>query len=221
MKSLESISKLPDDVLKEIAKWINEDFEIESRRIEPYYFKERVEKVNNICIKCEISEEDFFNIFSFTTYIIRRINELSDDMSDVVSDFVDRKLISDESKEKVLQFFRSTESKSVEIAKQSRKDTYEAKSLPILDDMDYSVQLRLVPKNPFESTNFNIEDYRPEADDLVLSSIIELITDDGKNKNVFSFQLNFTELEGLIVRLQACQKEMRLLQTYQENNKIK
>jgi len=66
-----------------------------------------------------------------------------------------------------------------------------------------------------------IEEYKPALRGLTPIAIVGLVIRDqaGKREQI-SFQVGFEALEKLIMRLQACQKEMRLLQQIQQQLEV-
>lgn len=78
------------------------------------------------------------------------------------------------------------------------------------------MDLRLIPEKMYEPENTKIEDYKPKGVELIPVAILGITLDDGVRKKPISFQVNFSELEDLVLRLQACQKEMRLTEEFRQ-----
>ena len=57
----------------------------------------------------------------------------------------------------------------------------------------------------------------PKGAGMVPVAIIDTVIDDGLKRTDYHFQVNFAELEEIIVNLQACQKEMRLMESVLAN----
>lgn len=202
--------ELPIDCRKDFAQWFN-NLKIEPSRLDSNFLSPP-EVMQNLLAKLCISSDKFDNLHNYVKYITRMAYNNRDDIHDIVDDMVALGYILEESKNDVQAFFDSISEKGVEVAKQRRRSIYEKGQIPDLTYIDYNVDLRLLPEEPFRPLEQKIEDYQPKGLEFIPVALITVKTNDGENKKITSFQVNFSELEDMIVTLQACQKELRLLQ---------
>jgi hypothetical protein len=140
-----------------------------------------------------------------------------DDLHAIVDDMVSLGLAPEESKSGLITFFDKVAEKGIEFAKQRRRSMYEKGQIAGVEGIDFDVDLRLITEESFNPLNVKIEDYKPTGAELIPVALVNIELNDGIKKEIARFQVNFSELEDIIVKLQACQKELRLLQTVAQN----
>jgi hypothetical protein len=217
-KTSKILENLPIDCRDDFVKWFN-NLKVEPHRLE-YDFLSPPETLQELRARLHISSDDFDKLFSYIRYITRWAYRVEDNLNDIVDDMAILELISEDSKNELKSFFEQINAKGIEFAKQQTRSIYQKAQIPILDGIEYDVDLRLVVKTPFDATDVKIEDYEPKGQELIQIAIVSLTINDGTKKSKTLFQLNFNELEDVIVNLQACQKEMRVLESFINKNDI-
>jgi hypothetical protein len=219
IESVKKIIELSPEQLKRIIDFINQ-ITIGPRRIDDLVNRDTVRHANSLCEECSLSFEELQNITSFTLTTIKLIHNNDDSVNDFADDLIKRNYLKSEEKQKLVSYLNSNYEKGKELALIQRRTAYESGELSILSSIDYDVDLRLLPKRTFDHSEINIEDYKPSIEALFPIAIVGLRLENSVRNEAFSFQVNFNELEDLIVNLQACQKEMRLLEKISKTIKI-
>lgn len=215
LEDIKVLLDMSDERREKYVKWFNE------RQVKP----QRLEKdeiitpgsLQELVKELGITSNKFYSFNNIVQYFTRQALSLHENIHDFIDDMVSLGIVPEDQKEKIYFFFDEIKQKSIDLAKESRRAAYEKGEIPGLISFGYDVDLRLIPENPFDPQEIKIEEYSPKGAEFIATAIISMRTekDENENNNIV-FQLTFNELEDLIVRMQACQKELRLLKTLSE-----
>lgn len=213
IESLKHLIQLNNDNILSISNLYN-DWEITPDRLGYQNPEDLMQRLNTLGGELVISSNDIIDIFNFGQKMIDLSIRNEDEINCLVEDFVIQGAIEETDKEKIITFLDNIEEKSRNVYLLKRRDSYIKGEIPTLKEMEYDVDIRFIPKKRFDPFETEIEEYKPEGDDLFPVAIIGLILSDRTKDFSSSFQVNFSQLEDLILHLQACQKEMRLIEKY-------
>lgn len=211
LKSIEKLSELSNDQLDGIAEWFNkrEPRKISQKPLMP----EDIQLIHNLCYECRFDLEDITDFNDLILFITGKTYFYKDEINYIIDDIIDtQKIVAD--KEKIQKFFKSVIQNGFEFAKQKKISDYETRELPVLSALRYNVSLRLIPEQAFDPIDIQVESYKPKVEELIPVAIFEAVVNDGLRKSSINFQVNYSDLEDMIVKLQVCQKEMQLLENY-------
>jgi hypothetical protein len=211
------LTSLSSDQLNKLADWYN-GLKVEPRRLDNHPISPH-EVTHDLAKELKLSNDDFWELYEWLQSILRAQLFSRDDLKTIVEDMIKQGMIPDEQREKISNFFEKVTMKGLEFAKQRRRSAYERGQIASLSDLDYDVDLRLIPSQRFDPDNMKIEDYQPEGDELIPMALITITTFNGEQKNPVSFQVNFSKLEDLIINLEACQKDLRVIQAISQKYK--
>ena len=211
IETLKKLDALSTEQLHSIRDWFN-GLEVDSLRLGGPRTNAYVASRNNLAAKIQIEPRLLSDIESLLRIITRYVEFHEDKVADVAEDLVSGGFIGSQSMEKVEELITSVLVKGTEFSKQRRRTAVEHGEIPALSSISYSANLRLVSKDDFYPDEMHIEDYNPVAEQLIPVAILEFVSYDGYRTHSYPFVVNFAELEDLIVVLQACQKQLRLLE---------
>lgn len=156
------------------------------------------------------------------TFLIRSSVSGKGSFTDILDDMVEVELIDVSARDRLLERMVKTEPEAEKIVALERKRAYELGLVRRLKASGHVCDLRLSLKERFEPFEHRIEDYEPEFYALTPVATVGIVLADVSTdrSELVSFQVNFESLEYLILELQACQKEMRLLRKIQDSMKV-
>jgi hypothetical protein len=204
------LKEISSENKNEYVKWFN------SRKVEPKRLQDTIiehpEEAQNLSQKFGIAATSFFDLYSVLTFVFDTAFKLKDDIHSIIDDLISLDAFPEDQRTELYEFFDGIKEKGFEIAKQRRRNAYEKGEIADLTAIDYDVDLRLIPEKLFDPEETHIEDYNPSLAEVIPIALISLTIENSTKKESFAFQLNFSQLEDVIVKLQACQKEFRLLE---------
>jgi hypothetical protein len=203
-----AFAKLSADQLSVIADWIL-DTTHDLQQIPTADILELSEKT-------EVSAENISSVLGLSRFLLLQSRRLEDNFHDILDDIIELGLIERDKRPTLLEFFNRIAAKSLPLSDEIKKRTYEVGAAPLLFAEAHVVDLRLVLEDKYNLDD-DIEGYQPEAAALIPTATIRLVIDDREVKTPVNFQVNFEGLEKLVNALQACQKELRLLQKIQQS----
>lgn len=211
-KTVKQLSELSEECLSDFAVWFN-NLKVEPRRLDPAP-QFPIDTVQALCIKSSVTTDEFWELMDHAVDISRDVFTEKDTLQNIVDDMVAYGLVNGTNAKKLVDFYEKVLPKGMDFARRNRRNSYERGEIAGLSDLAYDVDLRFIPDKVYDPENIKIEDYQPKGAEMIPVAIIGLELVDDIRKTQVSFQVNFSELEDLIVRLQACQKEMRLVSDF-------
>lgn len=206
-------SQLSSDQLNVLADWLS--------RKEDLLKSETNEEIRELSKKADLSGAQVADSLDMSEFLIRQSAELEDSLEDIVADMAEVGLIDTSAVERLLNYLLKLQSIGQRIFEERERKAYELGTMPVLAGEGHAVDLRLSLVDGFDPDEAAIEEYKPALRGLTPIAIVGLVIRDqaGKREQI-SFQVGFEALEKLIMRLQACQKEMRLLQQIQQQLEV-
>lgn len=178
-----------------------------------------VEDVRKLSRRTGLSAETIASSLSLSLFILARVCDHGDEFSSIFDDMVEQKLISPENYEKLLNYFNNMSDKGREILLLNKQAAFESGIIPEFSNEAHALNFRLVLDNTYHDKDL-IEQYNPIPALLVPLATINIRSElDGEQQELI-FQVSSRNLEKLINSLQACQKEMRLLESISEELNI-
>lgn len=216
MSSLPSIIKkiTTDDLFEEISENISSEelsklitllneakYPLENRSR-----KDLLPKLENA-----FEEETVKNIESLLSSVsfFLQINDEYDDFKNTVSQAI-KDIKNERKKEIVEKLFKSLEYLEFFYSKR-RLERYKTRANKYYLDIEYSCEMRGRFKEDYDHKTTPIEDYKPSLVDAVPMISISFNLSDNDNSSKCIFQVEESELDEIIGRLLAAQKELKVL----------
>jgi hypothetical protein len=214
---LSSLSSFTRDQLIEISKWLDKPENISGDTLESR------KTLQSICDKLNLSSDQVFTAQNILLYFIRKVAELNDSYEDIFDDLSESQLITTETKENLVTIFKLIGPSIKEINSIQLKRIYKSAIVKNFEGIGYVCDLRLALAKRFDYREQNIEEYEPEPYGLTPIILLGLLTHDqgtGKHESL-TLQMDLEDLERVLSALQACKRDIILLQNKYENLKIK
>ncbi len=171
----------------------------------------RISDLNELKEKTGIEKDLYEDIKSFLFFILEEMYDRNDSVENITDDLIESELITSFERDLLLEFISSTYKKFTSFIKDAELVAVYRKFSKTIESTNYSTCLYQIPKVDYQ-TNDPIEEYKPEFYGFYPVASVSLSFENDDSNNDVTFQVNTKELDDLISKLQACQKELRLME---------
>lgn len=170
--------------------------------------------VNQICEKANSTTPEISPSLRILSYMGRLLQE-NEKLSDLLDDLQKDGYFQPDQREKANKLFVKCEKARLLLSRVGIKKHFEHIGAPILDNMNWAINLRLLLKESY-SLSITPENYTPEREGLLPIVSLQLRIISLGIENSFNFQMDADSFRNFLKQLNAADKELKLLENLVE-----
>jgi len=176
-------------------------------------------RISEISRKTELTPNHILKIFRIIRFLM--IDELQENetIDDLADDLVLGGYMVDEEINSFIELARIFSPQIKMFRERSKEREFVVKGAPIIDEIKWTSNLRLLPVRPFRYGE-SIDDYKPAINKFIPIATLELSVKTIGEDQTVNFQADLDEIDEIITKLRAVRKELVLLSEFikEKNN---